>query len=133
MGRNLFCVHSKKHLDDVPELKAERMATNRRTLKAMQTGLNEGGKLLWIAPSGGRDRSEEPTSGGWLPSVAGNDRQAVRTVGKGWCCGKGGSAGEGGKETWLARTSLARRLPCPHRCQGTGSAAWPLLRLLQVC
>lgn len=57
MGRNLFCVHSKKHLDDVPELKAEKQATNRRTLKAMQTALAEGGKLLWIAPSGGRDRS----------------------------------------------------------------------------
>eukprot|EP00887_Chlorella_sp_A99_P003400 scaffold7.g3400.t1 len=61
MGRNLFCVHSKKHLDDVPELKAEKMATNRRTLKAMQSGLNAGGKLLWIAPSGGRDRSRDAT------------------------------------------------------------------------
>lgn len=59
MGRNLFCVHSKKHLDDIPELKSEKMATNRRTLKAMQTALGEGGQLLWIAPSGGRDRSLE--------------------------------------------------------------------------
>jgi glycerol-3-phosphate O-acyltransferase len=67
MGRNLFCVHSKKHLDDVPELKAEKMATNRRTLKAMQTALAEGGKLLWIAPSGGRDRSRHPTSDITLP------------------------------------------------------------------
>ena len=58
MGRNLFCVHSKKHLDDIPELKAEKQAMNRRTLKAMQVALNEGGKLLWIAPSGGRDRAE---------------------------------------------------------------------------
>lgn len=63
MGRNLFCVHSKKHLDDVPELKAEKMAMNRRTLRAMQTALNEGGKLLWIAPSGGRDRSVDPVTG----------------------------------------------------------------------
>ena len=29
-----------------------------------QTGLNEGGKLLWIAPSGGRDRSIDPVTGG---------------------------------------------------------------------
>lgn len=63
MGRNLFCVHSKKHLDDVPELKAEKMAMNRRTLRAMQSALNEGGKLLWIAPSGGRDRSVDPVTG----------------------------------------------------------------------
>ena len=24
MGRNLFCVHSRKHMDDQPELKAEK-------------------------------------------------------------------------------------------------------------
>jgi hypothetical protein len=29
MGRNLFCVHSKKHMDDIPELKAQKMETNR--------------------------------------------------------------------------------------------------------
>ncbi|KAL4538100.1 hypothetical protein Ndes2437A_g01142 [Nannochloris sp. 'desiccata'] len=67
MGRNLFCVHSKKHLDDIPELKAEKQATNRRTLKAMQGALNEGGKLLWIAPSGGRDRATDPATGNNVP------------------------------------------------------------------
>jgi glycerol-3-phosphate O-acyltransferase len=56
MGRNLFCVHSKKHLDDVPELKASKMETNRKTLVAMSRALNAGGCLVWIAPSGGRDR-----------------------------------------------------------------------------
>lgn len=25
MGRNLFCVHSRKRMDDIPELKAEKM------------------------------------------------------------------------------------------------------------
>lgn len=69
MGRNLFCVHSKKHLDDIPELKAEKQATNRRTLKAMQTALNEGGKLLWIAPSGGRDRSMDSSTGENIPDA----------------------------------------------------------------
>lgn len=69
MGRNLFCVHSKKHLDDVPELKADKMATNRRTLKAMQVALNEGGQLLWIAPSGGRDRSIDGASGHTMPDA----------------------------------------------------------------
>lgn len=29
----------------------------------VQTGLNEGGKLLWIAPSGGRDRRIDPVTG----------------------------------------------------------------------
>ncbi|KAL4425187.1 hypothetical protein ABPG75_009203 [Micractinium tetrahymenae] len=69
MGRNLFCVHSKKHIDDIPELKAEKMAMNRRTLKAMQTALNEGGKLLWIAPSGGRDRSIDPVTDDFTPDA----------------------------------------------------------------
>ena len=36
-----------------------------------QTGLNEGGKLLWIAPSGGRDRSIDPVTGGLRCSAAG--------------------------------------------------------------
>ncbi|GAB4815594.1 hypothetical protein N2152v2_002640, partial [Parachlorella kessleri] len=81
MGRNLFCVHSKehvidvpersrrkpKHMDDFPELKSEKQAMNRRTLKAMQTELKAGGKLLWIAPSGGRDRSKDPQTGEFLP------------------------------------------------------------------
>lgn len=65
MGRNLFCVHSKKHMDDVPELKAAKMETNRKTLVAMQRRLNEGGCLIWIAPSGGRDRPKE--DGKWSP------------------------------------------------------------------
>jgi glycerol-3-phosphate O-acyltransferase len=32
MGRNLFCVHSKKHINDVPELAKAKMETNRKTL-----------------------------------------------------------------------------------------------------
>lgn len=69
MGRNLFCVHSKKHMEDDPDTKAEKQAMNRRTLKAMQKALNEGGKLLWIAPSGGRDRSVDPNTGENIPDA----------------------------------------------------------------
>ncbi|KAG2427692.1 hypothetical protein HYH02_014524 [Chlamydomonas schloesseri] len=65
MGRNLFCVHSKKHMDDVPELKAAKMETNRKTLVAMQRQLNAGGTLMWIAPSGGRDRPNANDE--WVP------------------------------------------------------------------
>lgn len=67
MGRNLFCVHSKKHMGDDPAAKAEKQATNRRTLRAMQNALNEGGKLLWIAPSGGRDRAVDPETDENIP------------------------------------------------------------------
>lgn len=65
MGRNLFCVHSKKHLNDIPELKAAKMETNRKTLVSMQRALNAGGALIWIAPSGGRDRPN--ADGVYLP------------------------------------------------------------------
>lgn len=64
MGRNLFCVHSKKRMDDEPELKAQKMETNRKTLVAMQRAFNAGGSLVWIAPSGGRDRPKDDV---WSP------------------------------------------------------------------
>lgn len=38
------------------EPQAAKMETNRKTLVAMQRALNAGGTLIWIAPSGGRDR-----------------------------------------------------------------------------
>ena len=41
MGRNLFCVHSKKRMDDQPELKAEKQRTNRRTVVEMGKALRE--------------------------------------------------------------------------------------------
>ena len=66
MGRNLFCVHSKRHMGDDPKIKAAKMETNRKTLVAMQRALNAGGCLLWIAPAGGRDRPDA-TTGAWLP------------------------------------------------------------------
>jgi glycerol-3-phosphate O-acyltransferase len=78
MGRNLFCVHSKKYMGDDAEIKAEKQAMNRRTLKAMQSALNEGGKLLWIAPSGGRDRSIDPETGETTPD--GFDPSAVELM-----------------------------------------------------
>ena len=59
MGRNLYCVHSKRHMEDDPETKGEKMAMNRRTLGAMGESLAGGGSLLWIAPAGGRDRPND--------------------------------------------------------------------------
>lgn len=56
MGRNLFCVHSKRYIDVDPSTKAEKSAMNRETLKNMGAALAKGGALIWIAPAGGRDR-----------------------------------------------------------------------------
>jgi len=56
MGKNLLCVVSKKHMGEDPSEKAASMKQNLATLKEMQTLLNKGGALIWIAPAGGRDR-----------------------------------------------------------------------------
>jgi len=66
MGRNLLCVHSKKYIDEDPAKKPAKMKQNRATLVKMQKMLNEGGHLLWIAPSGGRDRPDD--NGNWHPA-----------------------------------------------------------------
>ena len=61
MGRNLLCVHSKKHMFDDPDTVDAKQRQNRKTLVTMARLLNEGGKLIWIAPSGGRDRYVRPS------------------------------------------------------------------------
>lgn len=55
-GRNLLTVYSKRHLDDVPELRSSKINHNRRTITATQRLLAKGGTAIWFAPSGGRDR-----------------------------------------------------------------------------
>lgn len=59
MGCNLLCVYSKKHLEHDPDKKAARQLHNQRTMKLMVELLSEGGKLIYVAPSGGRDRPNE--------------------------------------------------------------------------
>ncbi|KAK3286173.1 hypothetical protein CYMTET_6260 [Cymbomonas tetramitiformis] len=57
MGRNLLCVNSKKHMMEGD--RTAKMRQNIRTLKEMERLLKAGGALIWIAPSGGRDRRSE--------------------------------------------------------------------------
>ena len=59
MGRNLLCIFSKKHVDNPPELKSKKQKHNRMVMKTMQSMFTEGGKCVWVAPSGGRDRQGE--------------------------------------------------------------------------
>ena len=68
MGRNLICVHSKRHMEDDPLLRAEKMKTNQRSVRELGNMLKEGGALIWIAPSGGRDRID-PEIGTYRPAV----------------------------------------------------------------
>jgi glycerol-3-phosphate O-acyltransferase len=56
MGRNLLCIYSKRHIDNPPEKKVEKQHHNQRTMKRLKELLSEGGKCIYVAPSGGRDR-----------------------------------------------------------------------------
>lgn len=61
MGRNLLTVYSKKHVNDVPELREAKLLHNRCTIAVTSTLFKEGGKVIWFAPSGGRDRRNDET------------------------------------------------------------------------
>ncbi|GLT80604.1 hypothetical protein SLA2020_520350 [Shorea laevis] len=67
MGRNLICVYSKKHMDDVPDIAEMKRKANTRSLKEMALLLRGGSQIIWIAPSGGRDRPDTHT-GEWNPA-----------------------------------------------------------------
>lgn len=59
MGRNLLCIYSKRHIDNPPEKKEEKLQHNQRTMNRMKELLSEGGKFIYVAPSGGRDRPDQ--------------------------------------------------------------------------
>lgn len=55
-GCNLLCIFSKKYIETPPEQKMQKQIHNQKTMKKMQGLLEEGGKCIYVAPSGGRDR-----------------------------------------------------------------------------
>ena len=56
MGCNLLCIYSKRYVDNPPEEKEEKLSHNKKTMTLMANLLSEGGKCIYVAPSGGRDR-----------------------------------------------------------------------------
>lgn len=70
MGRNLLCIHSKKHIDSDPDTKSGKQRQNLATMSAMLKMLRAGGTSLWVAPSGGRDRRDtQPRTAGTPPVI----------------------------------------------------------------
>lgn len=59
MGCDLLCIYSKRHIDYPPNLKGEKLLHNKTTMERMSSLLKEGGKIIYVAPSGGRDRKNE--------------------------------------------------------------------------
>lgn len=56
MGCNLLCIYSKRYIDHPAELKEKKLLHNKHTMERMRKLLEEGGKIIYVAPSGGRDR-----------------------------------------------------------------------------
>lgn len=56
MGCNLLCIYSKRYIDTPPEQKHQKQLHNKKTMQLMSQLLSEGGKCIYVAPSGGRDR-----------------------------------------------------------------------------
>ncbi len=59
MGCNLLCIYSKRYIDHPPQKKSEKQLHNKKTMGIMGDLLREGGKCIYVAPSGGRDRKNE--------------------------------------------------------------------------
>ncbi|MDX8431263.1 MAG: 1-acyl-sn-glycerol-3-phosphate acyltransferase [Candidatus Algichlamydia australiensis] len=59
LGCNLLCIYSKKHIENPPEEQHRKQLHNKETMEKMRELLTEGGKCIYVAPSGGRDRPDE--------------------------------------------------------------------------
>jgi len=59
MGTDLLCIYSKRYIDHPPELKMQKQLHNKNTMTLMSHLLKDGGKIIYVAPSGGRDRKNK--------------------------------------------------------------------------
>lgn len=55
-GRFLLCIHSKKHFSSDSQVYEQQKEHNKKAIFTLSALLSEGGKVLYVAPSGGRDR-----------------------------------------------------------------------------
>jgi glycerol-3-phosphate O-acyltransferase len=74
MGRNLICIHSKKHINADPDTKSIKSRQNISAMSGMLKKLKKGGACIWVAPSGGRDRRDVET--GKVP-IASFDQKTI--------------------------------------------------------
>ncbi|MFA6118521.1 MAG: 1-acyl-sn-glycerol-3-phosphate acyltransferase [Parachlamydiales bacterium] len=59
MGCNLLCIYSKRYIDIDLSLKHKKQIHNKKVMSLMSSLLSQGGKTIYVAPSGGRDRKNE--------------------------------------------------------------------------
>lgn len=58
MGCDLLCIYSKRHINTPPHQREEKLHHNQKSMQALKGLLKEGGKFIYVAPSGGRDRKK---------------------------------------------------------------------------
>lgn len=58
-GQNVICVYSKKYFEMHADKKQEMLRHNSASMLSLRHLLNKGGKLVYVAPSGGRDRKDK--------------------------------------------------------------------------
>lgn len=58
LGCDLLCIYSKRYIDHPPEDKAKKQLHNQQTMEQMRRLLEAGGKAIYVAPAGGRDRKK---------------------------------------------------------------------------
>ncbi|MBF5050463.1 Glycerol-3-phosphate acyltransferase, chloroplastic [Candidatus Clavichlamydia salmonicola] len=61
LGFNLLFIHSRRYINTNPEKKEEKIIHNQRAIKTLRNLLQDGSKLLFVAPAGGRDRIDPIT------------------------------------------------------------------------
>ncbi|ETB61430.1 hypothetical protein YYC_01327 [Plasmodium yoelii 17X] len=59
VSANILCIYSKKYIEYPPHLKEEKILFNHKSLNALKNMLNLGKNIIWVAPSGGRDRKSQ--------------------------------------------------------------------------
>jgi glycerol-3-phosphate O-acyltransferase len=59
MGCNLLCIYSKRYIDIDIKTKHQKQVHNQKVMSLMSSFLAEGGKAIFVAPSGGRDRKDD--------------------------------------------------------------------------
>ncbi|MEX1013150.1 MAG: 1-acyl-sn-glycerol-3-phosphate acyltransferase [Waddliaceae bacterium] len=59
LGCNLLCIYSKHYIEHPIEKRHEKILHNSRSMRALRKLLDEGGKCIYVAPSGGRDRFQD--------------------------------------------------------------------------
>ncbi|MCH9620936.1 MAG: hypothetical protein S4CHLAM20_03450 [Chlamydiia bacterium] len=80
-GLNAICVYSKKYFQMHEDRKQEMQRHNSASMLALRHLLDEGGKLVYVAPSGGRDRRND--NGDLLPASFNPDSiELMRIVGQ---------------------------------------------------